>query len=293
MTGFVNFNFDSFDAAAELLEGEGWGVFNPAQIDRDNGEEPKEDGVPDHPMRYYMARDLPLVTHSDAVFLLPQWERSRGARLEVRVALELDIPVFELERFALEGVDPQVPPHVFDIELLDAAFSPATPEPLLFLDRLIDGSMQRGGVVEIEWKGEPGDIVWDEPQKVFVPIDEYESEERIVDSGTGGMKGQKLSRFDLIPPDAHRALARHYGIGALKYDDDNWLKGYSWKLSLGAAGRHLNAFAGGESVYTESFVGRDGTPYEVETHHLIALAWQAFTLWVFETRGLGNDDRVI
>lgn len=126
---------------------------------------------------------------------------------------------------------------------------------------------------------------------VFIPIDEYESEQRVVDSGTGGQKGQKLARFDLVPADALQALARHYGIGALKYEDDNWLRGYDWKLSLGAAGRHLNAFHRGESTYVERFVGHDGVEYEVETHHLIALAWQAFTLWVFDQYGLGNDTR--
>lgn len=126
---------------------------------------------------------------------------------------------------------------------------------------------------------------------VYIPIDEYESETRVVDSGTGGQKGQKLARFDLVPADALQALARHYGIGALKYEDDNWLRGYDWKLSLGAAGRHLNAFHRGESTYVERFVGHDGVPYEVETHHLIALAWQAFTLWVFDTTGRGVDSR--
>lgn len=143
-----------------------------------------------------------------------------------------------------------------------------------------------------EWETLEGAAAQEEESAaVLIPINEYESETRIVDSGTGGQKGQKLARFDLIPADALQALARHYGVGALKYEDDNWLKGYDWKLSVGAAGRHLNAFHRGESTYVERFVGHDGVPYEVETHHLIALAWQAFTLWVFEMRGLGDDSR--
>jgi hypothetical protein len=37
---------------------------------------------------HYMERDLPLVCKSNAVAVLQGWQESRGARLEVRVALE-------------------------------------------------------------------------------------------------------------------------------------------------------------------------------------------------------------
>lgn len=123
-----------------------------------------------------------------------------------------------------------------------------------------------------------------------IGIEEYEFEQRVVNEETGGAKGKKLARFGLIPAHALRSLARHYGIGAIKYDDNNWRQGYNWSLSVDAIERHLNAWKLGESIYVEKF-DKDGVSYEVETHHLIAVAWQAFTLYIFERFHLGRDDR--
>ena len=127
--------------------------------------------------------------------------------------------------------------------------------------------------------------------ETFIGIDEYEFEQRVTDDTTGGQKGRKLARFALIPWEFTRALARHFGIGALKYDDNNWRRGYDWDLSIDALERHFNAWKGGESVYTERFTGRDGKDYAVQTHHLIAVAWQACVLYIFERLGLGRDTR--
>lgn len=104
-------------------------------------------------------------------------------------------------------------------------------------------------------------------------------EVRIVDPKTGGEKGSKIERFDLIPNDFERALARHYGKGAEKYADRNWERGYRWSLSVAALRRHLAAWLDGES-----------TDSETGSNHLIAVAWHAIALFVFETRGLGTDD---
>ena len=140
-------------------------------------------------------------------------------------------------------------------------------------------------------KGSWDDILPRESSETFIGIDEYEFEQRVTDSETGGQKGRKLARFGLIPAMFSRALARHFGIGALKYEDNNWLRGYDWDLSIDALERHFNAWKSGESVYTERFTGQDGKPYAVETHHLIAVAWQACALYVFEKLGLGKDTR--
>lgn len=101
----------------------------------------------------------------------------------------------------------------------------------------------------------------------------------ITDPSTGGKKGQKIERFDLIPNEFEVALARHYGVGSQKYDDRNWEKGYRWSLSVGALRRHLSAWLGGESIDPET-----------GSNHLIAVAWHAIALFVFELRGLGTDD---
>lgn len=102
---------------------------------------------------------------------------------------------------------------------------------------------------------------------------------RVVDPTTGGEKGQKLERYDLIPVEFERALATHYGLGARKYAERNWERGYKWSLSVGALRRHLAAWLDGE----------DDDP-ETGSNHLIAVAWHAVALFIFQLRRLGTDD---
>ncbi len=106
------------------------------------------------------------------------------------------------------------------------------------------------------------------------------TEERITDPKTGGQKGRKPERFDLLPFDALEEVARVYGLGAKKYDDDNWLLGYAWRLSAGALLRHVARFMCGE----------DRDP-ETGCLHLAHAAWHCLTLLTFALRGLGTDDR--
>jgi hypothetical protein len=102
---------------------------------------------------------------------------------------------------------------------------------------------------------------------------------RVVDPITGGEKGQKIERFDLIPVEFERALATHYGVGARKYEDRNWERGYKWSLSVAALRRHLAAWLGGET-----------NDPETGSNHLIAVCWHACALYIFQIRGLGTDD---
>ncbi len=106
------------------------------------------------------------------------------------------------------------------------------------------------------------------------------TEIRITDPKTGGEKGQKAERFDLFPFDALEEVARVYSFGARKYADDNWLKGYAWRLSLGALLRHVSRFA----------IGEDRDP-ETGCLHLAHAAWHCLTLITFILRKRGTDDR--
>lgn len=103
---------------------------------------------------------------------------------------------------------------------------------------------------------------------------------RVTDPDTGGQKGQKLERFDLIPWDAITELARHFGRGARKYQDRNWERGYRWSLSYSALIRHLTQWWQGEDLDEET-----------GTNHLIAVAWHALVLWWFQKHHKGTDDR--
>lgn len=92
-------------------------------------------------------------------------------------------------------------------------------------------------------------------------------EVRITNERTGGEKGQKPERFDLIPYDALAKIAEIYHYGTHKYSDWNWRKGYDWSLSFGAAMRHLGAFWEGEDIDPES-----GLPHIAHAgFHIMAL----------------------
>lgn len=105
-------------------------------------------------------------------------------------------------------------------------------------------------------------------------------EERRVTSPTGGQKGTKLARFDLIPPDAMRVVAEVYGKGAEKYEANNWRRGYDWSLAYAAMMRHLHAFWNGEDLDRES-----GLP------HLAHAVFHCLTLLTFMVEHPQYDDR--
>ncbi len=107
------------------------------------------------------------------------------------------------------------------------------------------------------------------------------AEVRLTDAATGGQKGTKPERFELIPVQALQELARVYAFGAGKYSDWNYLKGYNWSLSVGALQRHLALWAIGEDLDEESGLS-----------HLAHVAWHAFTLQTYQLHRLGTDDRV-
>jgi len=103
-------------------------------------------------------------------------------------------------------------------------------------------------------------------------------EVRVVDPKTGGEKGVKEDRYDLVPFEFEDALARHYGRGAKKYADRNWERGFKWGFSLRAARGHIHCWLNGER-------------YDAETgsHHLISAIWHLVALYIFDLRKLGTD----
>jgi hypothetical protein len=103
---------------------------------------------------------------------------------------------------------------------------------------------------------------------------------RVTDPETGGEKGSKPERFDLIPVGPLTELARLYGRGANKYAPNNWRQGYKWSLSFAAMQRHAWQFWNGQS-----------DDPEMGTHHLASVAFHAFALLEFDRAGLGTDDR--
>jgi len=114
-------------------------------------------------------------------------------------------------------------------------------------------------------------------------------EVRITNAKTGGQKGSKLARFDLVPEGPLWELAELYGRGASKYADDNWRKGYSWRLSFAACQRHLWQFWSGEDAI-QQVAGAEPDP-TVGTKHVIAAAWHCLALAWFMEHRKDHDDR--
>lgn len=101
-----------------------------------------------------------------------------------------------------------------------------------------------------------------------------------VDPKTGGMKGRKPERLDLVALEGTMGEARVAAFGASKYSDNNWRKGYDWGESFAAACRHLFLFWLGEDLDKES-----------GECHLLHAKWHMSTLYWFWLHGQGTDNR--
>lgn len=99
MRGYPEFNFPAFHVAAAKLRAEGHEVFSPAECDikrhggvdisKGNAEGDVRVAEQQHGFsrRNAMRDDLYFIcAEADAIALLPGWERSEGANLELRAA---------------------------------------------------------------------------------------------------------------------------------------------------------------------------------------------------------------
>lgn len=116
MSGIPQFNYPAFDEAADLLRSRGYDVMSPAEMDdpniraaalaSPNGEHRvfqdtlKRQGHQPETWGDFLSRDVKLVSDEvDAIVLMADWQRSRGARTEAFIALQTQKPVF----FIYEG----------------------------------------------------------------------------------------------------------------------------------------------------------------------------------------------
>ena len=95
MTGLPDFNAPAFRKCAEMLRLCGWTVMSPVENDENDGIVlDGTTGQETFDYRRAMAWDLRQVCECDCVIVMPGWEYSRGALLEVYVALEVGTPVY-------------------------------------------------------------------------------------------------------------------------------------------------------------------------------------------------------
>lgn len=99
MTGLPQNNFPAFDEAARWLREQGYTVVSPAELDDPVD---RDLALKDLPATKtwgdFLARDVKLIadTGIDGIVLLPDWFKSRGARLEATVGMLCGLAFYEL-----------------------------------------------------------------------------------------------------------------------------------------------------------------------------------------------------
>jgi hypothetical protein len=263
-------------------------------------------------LRRALAKDLKWIArNADVVIVLPGWESSKGALAEVALAHALGLIVTAYDDQADGFADPYlVTPDEYQatrgalqrelgeipVEDLwadgndygyratgDAAVHQSDPEPETVVDPF-DTSFIKLPKAFTEHFGINAEFVADRTLK--------DGEVRVT-SSSGGEKGKKPQRFELIPARPLWLLAELYGKGALKYEDRNWERGYPWSLSYGAANRHMNLFWQGEDYDAH----KDDCPEDCNQHtglpHLICAVFHMFGLTEFMETKNEFDDRPI
>jgi hypothetical protein len=102
MRGYPQHNMPAFDAAAQVLQSQGFYTFNPADLDRQNGIGPDtpDSAVTSELLRGCMERDLVVITKCTHLVLLNGWEESSGVRPEAALADLLQ------QTFLVQGMAP-------------------------------------------------------------------------------------------------------------------------------------------------------------------------------------------
>ena len=105
MSGIPQFNFPEFDRVTTRLRDRGYTVISPAELDRPEVREASMASLTGTPLHEFddeadtwgdfLSRDVKLVADScNSVILLPNWQGSKGARLEAFVAMQCGYPIF-------------------------------------------------------------------------------------------------------------------------------------------------------------------------------------------------------
>ena len=303
MTGIPAFNFPAFDAAAARLRERGYDVVSPAELDSPEHRKAALASVDGDPSTYnnatgdtwgqLLARDVKLIADEgiEAIVCLPGWNTSKGARLETFVGRLCGLPICWYSEN-----DPMEPVALYELEDAHARLretsdinvkhdpaswmwehDPVLPEMArVFVDSNVGESLRRifG----------PSDNLHDELASAFLDSEVSgvtQGEERITNEKTGGQKGRKPQRMELLPFDVlMEHVAPLYAFGASKYADHNYRKGYDWSLSFGAMMRHATQFWHGEEADEETGCA-----------HLASVVFHALALLLFAKEHPELDDR--
>lgn len=88
MSGYFGLNFESFHAATASLRERGYQVISPAEI--------KQKATT---WAACMRQDIKALMDADKVAVLPGWEKSKGAQIEVKLAQSLGMEIIDAYTF--------------------------------------------------------------------------------------------------------------------------------------------------------------------------------------------------
>lgn len=100
MSGKKDFNYPAFNDAARTLRANGHTVYNPAEIVPPTPAYAKflgKKGV----WAWYMKKAISMLLKTETIVLLPGWEDSTGAKLELQIAASLGYDVKHFEEMEL------------------------------------------------------------------------------------------------------------------------------------------------------------------------------------------------
>ncbi len=83
MTGIPEFNYPAFIAEATRLRALGYSVVSPAEVTVDTSV----------PWELCLRADIKAMMDCEAIALMPGWQSSKGAHLEVHIAHRVGLPI--------------------------------------------------------------------------------------------------------------------------------------------------------------------------------------------------------
>jgi hypothetical protein len=280
MTGYPDWNFPAFFAAADYLRDQGYEPVNPAELDCAAGYtlEKLKQLTPEEFREFLKGaakRDLDALQGCDAIYLLTGWEKSKGAKAEKAVAEWLGLDVMEQN-----DVDVKPQPD-------QDGWIPHKPGDPMPCDGDLDVNYKmrvrkakyHAKAKWLDWSGGNGldeaEIIAWRPHKPASPTPPLHPND------PKGAAGAKKAPMHLLPPKPLMQTAWVMGHGDVKYGAWNFLDAKVLASTyIGAIGRHWAQFSSGEDTDADS-----GLP------HLAHIAANCMIVMAAADAGTLVDDR--
>lgn len=265
MTGYPDYNYQAFAEYAEMWREEGHNIINPAE---------NFGGIQTLPRRRYIVEAIELLAHNTkAIALMPGWELSEGARMEVSIAHTLGLPIYDARhpdkvRHLLVGPYGEPVSHsnpadeyvhgtgAEQTELPTPRLVTQTDEQEPWLLGSLRAYQEAAHVRGLKCRtGDPADCPGEE--HALTPLTStlggFGFTGKVDGAGVkASMTDKSKPPLALVPTALHRAVGRSLGHGAAKYAPHNYRRGMLWSEPYSALQRHLTAWNDGEDIDADS-----------------------------------------